>query len=73
MKNMGKSKDLVVWCRSREKVEEQRPVKSMEKKFSPTAASKQKPKQDRRLIRKEAKGSQCAGNRGGDIATSNAE
>jgi len=38
----------------------------MEKKSSQTAASKQKPKQERRWIRKEAKGSQCAGNRGGD-------
>jgi hypothetical protein len=47
----------------------------MEKKSSQTAASKQKqkPKQERRWIRKEAKGSQCAGKRGGDRATSNAQ
>ena len=35
-------------------------LKPMEKKFSQTAASKQKLKQERRWIRKEAKGSQCA-------------
>ena len=57
-------------------VEEKRrratPVKSMEKKSSQTAASKPKTKQERRRIRKEAKGSQFAGKRGGDRATSNA-
>jgi len=45
----------------------------MEKKSSQTAASKQKPKQEKRCIRKEAKGSQCAAKRGGDSATSNAQ
>jgi len=42
---------------------------------SQTAASKQTftgPMQERRRIRKEAKGSQCAEKRGGDKATSNA-
>jgi len=43
----------------------------MEKKSFQTKASKAKPKQERRLIRKEAKGSQCAGKRGGDRVTSN--
>jgi len=33
----------------------------MEKESSQTAASQHKPKQERRWIRKEAKGSQCAG------------
>ena len=47
-------------------------LKSMEKKSSQTAASKSTPKQERRRIRKEAKGSQFAGKRGGDRATSNA-
>jgi len=47
-------------------------LKSMEKKSSQTAASKLDPKQERRRIRKEVKGSQCAGKRGGDRATSNA-
>jgi len=45
-------------------------LKSIEKKSSQTAESKPNPKQERRLIRKEAKGSQCAGKRGGDRATS---
>ena len=46
-------------------------LKSMEKKSSQTAARKPNPKQERRRIRKEAKGSQFAGKRGGDKATSN--
>jgi len=44
-----------------------------EKKSSQIAVSKQKSKQEKRWIRKEAKGSQCAGKRGGDRATSNAQ
>jgi len=47
-------------------------LKSMEKKSSQTAASKQNPKQERKRVRKEAKGDQFAGKRGGDRATSNA-
>ena len=39
LKKMGKSKDWVVWCRSRKKDEEQRPFE-LEKKSSQTAASK---------------------------------
>jgi len=45
----------------------------MEKKSSQAAASRPNPKQERRRIRKEAKGSQFAGKCGGDRATSNAE
>jgi len=47
----------------------------MEMKSSQTAASKQKPKQEKRWIRKEAKGSQCSGKRddSGDRATSSAQ
>jgi len=45
----------------------------MEKKSSQTAASKPILKQERRRIRKEAKGSQFAGKLGGDRATSNAQ
>ena len=48
-------------------------LKSMEKKSSQTAASKPNPKQERRRIRKETKGGQFAGKRGGDRATSNAQ
>jgi len=70
---MGKSKDCMVWCRSREKDEEQRPFGVDEKKSSRTAARKPNPKQERRRIRKEAKGSQFAGKRGGNRATSNAQ
>ena len=69
---MGKSKDWVVWCRSRKKDEEQRPFEVDGKQNSQTAASKPNPKQERRRIRKEAKGIQFAGKRGGDRATSNA-
>ena len=47
--------------------------KSIEKKSYQASASKQKPKQERRWIRKEAKGSQCAGECGSDRATSNAQ
>jgi len=75
-KKMGKSKDWVVWCRSRKKDEVQRPFEVDSKnreRNSQTAASKPKPKQERRRIRKEAKGSQCAGKRGGDRATSYAQ
>ena len=71
MEKMVKSKDWVVWCRSREKDEEQRPFE-VDGKDSQTAASKPTPKQERRRIRQEAKGSQFAGKRGGDRATSNA-
>jgi len=45
----------------------------MEKKSFQTAASKPNPEHERRRIRKEAKGSQCAGKRGGDRATTNAQ
>jgi len=45
----------------------------MEKKSSQTVASKPNARQERRWIRKEAKGSQCAGKRGGDRATPNAQ
>ena len=44
-------------------------LKSMEKKSSQTTARKQMPKQERRWIRKEAKGGQCARKCGGDRAT----
>ena len=48
-------------------------LKSMEKKSSQTTASKPNQKQERRRIRKEAKGSEFAGKRGVDRATSNAQ
>ena len=55
-----------------EKTKSNARLKSMEKKSSQTATSKPNPKQERRQIRKEAKGSQFAAKRGGDRATSNA-
>jgi len=67
---LGKTKDWELWCRSRKKDEEQRPPFEVDGK---AAASKPNPKQERRRIRKEAKGSQFAGKRGGDRATSNAQ
>ena len=70
---MGKSKDWVVWCRSRKKDEEQRPFEVDGNEISQTAASKPNPKQERRRIRTEAKGSQFVGKRGGDRAISNAQ
>ena len=70
-KKMGKLKDWVVWCRSREKDEEHHQFEIDGKEIIQTAASKQKPKQEKRWIKKEAKGSQCAGKHGGDRATSN--
>ena len=48
-------------------------LKSAEKTSSQTAASKQKAKQERRWMGKEAKGSQRAGKCGGDRVTSNAQ
>jgi len=56
----------------RKKTKSNASLKSMEKKSSHTAASKPNPKQERRRIRKEAKGRQFVGKRGGDRATSNA-
>ena len=70
---MGKSKDWVVWCRSREKDQEQRPFEVDGKEIFSNRSKKTNPKQERRRIRKEAKGSQFAGKRGGDRATSNAQ
>jgi len=47
--------------------------KSMKKKSSQTAANKPNAKQERRRIRKVAKGSLFTEKRGGDRATSNAQ
>ena len=71
---MGKSKDSVVWCRSRGKDEEQRPFEVDGKEIFSNRSKQAKPKAGEKTdrIRKEAKGSQFAGKRGGDKATSNA-
>jgi len=47
---MGKSKDWVVWCRSKKKDEEQLTFEVDGKEIFSTAGSKQKPKQERRWI-----------------------
>jgi len=72
---MGKSKDWVVWCRSRRKDKEKRPfeVDGKEILSNRSLASTPTPKQERRRVRKETKGSQFAGKRGGDRATSNVQ
>ena len=70
---MGTSKDSVVGADRGKNTNSKARLKSMEIKSSQTAASKQNPQEEKRRIRKEAKGSQCAGKRGGDRGTSNAQ
>jgi len=53
--------------------EEQRPFEVDGKEISSNRSKQTKAKQERRRIRKEARGSQCAGKRGGNRATSNAQ
>jgi len=72
LEKMGKSKDWVVWCRLGKKDEEQRPFEVDGKEILSNRSKEPNPKQERRWIRKEAKGSQFAGKCGGDRATSNA-
>jgi len=68
---MGKSKDWVVWCRSRKKDQKQHPFEADGNEIFSNRSKQTKAKAgpERRQIRKEAKGSQCAGKRGGDRAT----
>jgi len=47
---MGESNDGEVWCRSRNKTKSNARLKPMEKKSSQPAASKQKPKHERKWI-----------------------
>jgi len=72
---MGKSnlKDWVVRCRSRKNDEEHCPFEVNGKEIFSNHSKQPNPKQERRRMRKEAKGSQCAGKRSGDRATSNAQ
>jgi len=73
LEKMVKPKDWVVWCRSRKKNEEQRRFEVDGKEiFSNRSKQAPTPKQEKRRIRQEAKGSQFTGKRGGDRATSNA-
>jgi len=72
---MGKSKNWLVWCRSRKKDEEQRPFEVDGKEIFSNRSKQAKLKAGEKTdkIKKEAKGSQFAGKRGGDRATSNAQ
>jgi len=69
---MGKSKDWVVWCRSKEKDEEQRPFEVDGKEIFLNCSKQAKPKAGEKTDEKEVKGNQFAGKRSGDRATSNA-
>ena len=62
----------MVWCRSRKKDEEQRLFEADGKEIFSNRSKQTKAKVGEK-IDKEAKGSQCAGQRGGDRATSNAQ
>ena len=72
LKKMGKSKDWVVWCRSRKKDEEQRPFEVDGKELFSNRSKHANPKAGKKTDKKGGKGSQCAEKRGGDRATSNA-
>ena len=74
-KKIGKSKDWVVWCRSMEKDEEQRPFKVDGKEIFSNRRKRTKAKAGEKMDKKGGKGQsvQCAGKRGGDRATSNAQ
>ena len=60
-KKMSKSKDWVVWCRSRKEDEVQRPFEAHGKKIFSNRSKQTKAKAGEKWIRNEAKGSQCAG------------
>ena len=64
---MGKSKDWVVWCRSRKEVEKQRPFEVDGKEIFSNRSKQAKPKAGEKTDKKGD--SQCAGKRGGDRAT----
>jgi len=55
-KMMGKSKDWVVWCRSRKKDEEQRPFKVDEKEIVSNRSKQAKPKAGEKTDKKGDKG-----------------
>jgi len=63
----------VVWCRSRKKDEEQRPLEVDGKEIFSNHRKQAKSKIREKTDKKGGKGSQCAGKRGGDMVTSNAQ
>jgi len=73
LEKMGKLKDWVVCAGRGKKTKSNTRLKSMEKKSSRSSASKPNPQQERRWIRKEAKGSKFTGKCGGNRVTSNAQ
>jgi len=62
-KKMGKLKDWVVWCRSRNKDEEQRPFEVNGKEIFSNCSKQAKPKAGEKTDKKGGKGLQCAGKR----------
>jgi len=55
-KKMGKSKDWVVWCQSREKDEEQRPFEVDGKEILSNRSKQAKPKEGEKTDKEESKG-----------------
>jgi len=53
---MGKSKDWVVWCRSRKKDEEQRPFEVDGKEIFSNCSKQAKPKAEEKTDKKGGKG-----------------
>ena len=56
MQKMGKSKDWVVWCRSRKKDEKQRPFEVDAKELFSNRSKQAKPKVGEKTQKKEGKG-----------------
>jgi len=73
LKKMGKLKDWVVWCRSRNKDEEQQLFEVDGKEIFSNCSKQAKPKAGEKTDKKGGKGRQCAGKRGDGRATSNAQ
>ena len=63
----------MLWCRSRKKDEEQRPFEVNGNEIFSNRSKQAKPKAGEKTDKKEARGSQFAGKRGGDRATSNVQ
>ena len=73
LEKMLKSKDWVVWCRSRKRDEQQRPFEVDGKGIFSNCSKQAKPKAGEKTDKKGGKGRQCAGKRGDGRATSNAQ
>jgi len=73
LKKMGKSKDWVVWCKSRKKDEEQRPFEVDGKEIFSNRSKQTKAKAGEKMDKKGGKGQSVRWKRGGDRATSNVQ